>query len=180
MVQGLGIGEQGLGFACALALMLGVTSSPRLYAAKVWISQEISLGDDAPVPSRKGHVVLLSDAVVVEAGKPQVVELRFRVDPGFHINSHTPADALLLPTTVKLDESTGIKLLGEEYPKGTAFQLGKGETLDVYQGEFRVRLQLLAALGETTLTGALHYQACDNAGCLPPRVLPVKVALSSR
>ena len=112
----------------------------------------------------------------------QTVELRFRVDPGFHINSHTPKDELLIPTELKLDSANGVQVLGEQYPAGSAFRLtvGKGETLDVYQGEFRVTVKLSAAQGAKDLTGSLRYQACDNAACFPPKTLPVKVALSGR
>ena len=141
-------------------------------------AQSIQLGG---VPAaHRGHVELVSDAVQVLAGEPQVVELRFRVDDGFHINSHTPNDELLIPTELRLDAGSGVKVVGEQYPKGSTFRLplGAGETLDVYQGEFRVKVRLVAAKGASTLTGALHYQACDNASCFPPRTLRVMVAVN--
>jgi len=136
---------------------------------------------DARVEAGKGHVVLLSDSVVLSAAKTQTVELRFRVADGFHINSHTPKDELLIPTELKLDSRDGVIVLGEQYPKGSAFRLviGNGETLDVYQGEFRVTVRLTAAQGASLLTGSLRYQACDNAACFPPKSLPVKIALSA-
>jgi hypothetical protein len=143
-------------------------------------AQEVRLGDGR-VAAAKGHVVLLSDAVEVEAGKASVVELRFRVEPGFHINSHTPKDELLIPTVLKLDAGA-VKVAAEEYGAGTAFrlQVGAGETLDVYQGEFRVVVRLVAPKGASTLVGALRYQACDKAACFPPRTLPVVVAVTGR
>jgi hypothetical protein len=130
--------------------------------------------------AHKGHVVLVSDAVQVMAGEPQVVELRFRVEDGFHINSHAPKDELLIPTVLRLDSGGGVKVVGAEYEKGSAFRLGgaSGEVLDVYQGEFRVSVRVVAPKGASTLTGTLHYQACDNASCFPPRTLPVMVAVT--
>jgi len=144
------------------------------------VAQDIRLGD-APV-AHKGHVELLSDAVEVKAGEPQVVELRFRVQDGFHINSHTPKDELLIPTVLQLNAASGMKLVEEEYPKGSTFRLplDKTETLDVYQGEFRVSVRLVAPKGSSTLTGLLKYQACDNAVCYPPKTLPVLVAVTGR
>ena len=144
------------------------------------VAQEIRLGD-APV-AHKGHVELLSDAVEVKAGEPQVVELRFRVQDGFHINSHTPKDELLIPTVLQLNAASGMKLVEEEYPKGSTFRLplDKTETLDVYQGEFRVSVRLVAPKGSSTLTGLLKYQACDNEVCYPPKTLPVLVAVTGR
>ena len=54
------------------------------------------------------------------------------------------------------------------------------EMLDVYQGEFRVRLRVVAAKGAQTLAGTLRYQACDHAACFPPRSLPVQVAITGK
>lgn len=168
-----------------------------MWAEQIW-AQQIEMGGTAQTPSpgpgsssvqaaraRKGHVSLVSDAVEIDAGKPQVLELVFRVDPGFHINSHTPKDELLIPTVFRPDGGP-MKVLSESYPAGTAFQLhlpggeGGGETLDVYQGEFRVKLRVIAPKGASTLTGSLHYQACDNAACFPAQTLPVTVALAER
>jgi DsbC/DsbD-like thiol-disulfide interchange protein len=151
-----------------------------LCAACGW-AQSIELGD-ARAAARKGHVTLLSDSVNLSAERVQTVELRFRIDPGFHINSHTPKDELLIPTELKLDSANGVQVVGEQYPAGSPFHLavGNGETLDVYQGEFRVTVKLSATQGAKDLTGALRYQACDNAACFPPKTLPVKVALSGR
>jgi hypothetical protein len=142
--------------------------------------------DGARAAAMKGHVVLVSDAVEVEAGKPQVVELRFRVDQGFHINSHAPKDELLIPTVLKLDSSKGVKVAQEDYQQGQPFRLSVGssgavgETLDVYQGEFRVSVRVVAPKGASTMMGSLHYQACDNTACFPPKTLPVMVAVTGK
>ncbi|MGC9197324.1 MAG: protein-disulfide reductase DsbD domain-containing protein [Acidobacteriaceae bacterium] len=127
-----------------------------------------------------GHVELLSDNVQVIAGMPQVVQLWFRVDDGFHINSHSPLDQLLIPTRLEMDPADGIKVIGEQYPAGSPFRLnmGSGELLNVYQGRFSVSVRLLVPKGESTLKGVLHYQACGDASCFPPRVLRVMVAVS--
>ena len=174
MKQGSGIREQGLGTWRGCLLLLA------WLGCSVAVAQEIRLGE-ARVGAAKGHVVLLSEAVEVEAGKPVVVELRFRVDPEFHINSHAPKDELLIPTALTL-ENGSVKVLGEEYQPGSPFRLavGAGETLDVYQGEFRVKVRLVAPAGTSALLGALRYQACDNAACFPPRTLAVRVAVEAR
>jgi hypothetical protein len=170
--QGLGIREQGLGLRFCCVLCVALLS----LAAR---AQGIQLGD-APAAAHKEHVELVSDAVQVMAGSPQMVELRFRVDDGFHINSHTPKDELLIPTELRVDAASKVKVLDEQYPKGSVFRLplGSGETLDVYQGEFRVSLRMVVPKGASTLVGELRYQACDNASCFPPRTLRVMVAVS--
>jgi hypothetical protein len=143
---------------------------------------QIQLGGlDRATSARKQHVELLTDALQVTANKPQDVELRFRVESGFHINSHTPKDELLIPTELKLDQGS-LHIANEQYPAGSHFHLaiGSGEDLDVYQGEFRVMLRIEAPKGATTLTGALRYQACDNASCFPAKSLPLQIAVSAR
>jgi hypothetical protein len=147
-------------------------------------AQTIDLGGGDRAAAHRGHVSLVSEAVEVQAEGPQVVELRFRVDPGFHINSHTPKDELLIPTVLKLDEGSGPKVAGEEYQKGSAFRLSAGsdggEMLDVYQGEFSVQVRVTVPRGQSTLVGTLRYQACDNRACFPPRTLPVMVAVTAK
>lgn len=142
-------------------------------------AQAISLGDDRPIAHRQ-HVELLSDTIDIDAGKPQEIELRFRVDPGFHINSHHPKDELLIATALKLDAGS-IRILDERYPAGAPFLLTNSTSpLDVYQNEFRIALRVTAPRGASQLTGTLRYQACDNAACFPPRELPVRIALTAK
>ena len=143
-------------------------------------AQEIRLGDAQPV--HRAHVELLSSAAEVKAGEPQMVELRFRVEDGFHINSHTPKDELLIPTAIRFNTGSVVKVVDEAFPQGSTFRLpvGDGETLDVYQGEFRVEVKVVAPKGSSTLVGVLKYQACDNAVCYPPKTLPVVVAVTGK
>jgi len=143
---------------------------------------QIQLGGiDRPAEAKKQHVELLTDSLQLTANKLQDIELRFRVEPGFHINSHKPKDELLLPTELRLDSSS-LRIANEQYPPGSHFHLsvGSGEDLDVYQGEFRVALRIEAPKGDSTLSGSLRYQACDNAACFPPRTLPVKVLITAK
>lgn len=143
---------------------------------------QIQLGGfDRPTEAKKQHVELLTDSLQLTANKPQDVELRFRVEPGFHINSHKPKDELLIPTELKVDPGS-FRIASEQYPPGSLFHLpvGSGEDLDVYQGEFRVALRIQAPKGDAILSGSLHYQACDNAACFPPRTLPVKIVITAK
>lgn len=145
--------------------------------------QQIQLGPDVGASvGRRQHVELLTDSATIVAGKPEWVELRFRVDPGLHINSHTPHDELLVPTSLQIEPAAGLKVLGQEYPAGVPLHLevGSGEVLSTYQGEFRVRVQLVASKGEPVASGNLRYQACDNKACFPPKLLPVKIAIAAK
>lgn len=163
------------GSACILAV------SASLFHPTPTHTQEIQLreGDGAQLQARRQHVEPLTASLQVKAGRPAWVELRFRVQPGFHINSHTPHDELLVPTTLDLTASSGTRLAGQLYPPGLPLRLDAagGETLSTYQGEFAVRVQVAAPRGEAELRGTLSYQACDARSCFPPRKLPLQVSI---
>jgi hypothetical protein len=136
---------------------------------------------DAP-PKPKGYVTLSSDQQSIPANKKSILELRFQVNEGFHVNSHTPKSELLIPTNLKLNPVEGIKPGTIEYPKGTeySFSFDPKEKLDVYSGAFTVKLPVEATPGEHVLEGTLRYQACDHAACYPPKTLPVKVMVVAK
>lgn len=157
------------------AALCAALSLPSIAAAQIQLG-----GIDRAAAAKKQHVELLTDSLQLTAGKMQEIELRFRVEPGFHINSHTPKDELLIPTELKLQPGS-LRVGSEQYPPGSHFRLavGAGEDLDVYQGDFRVMLRVEPSRGESTLIGALRYQACDTASCFPAKTLPVKIAVTA-
>jgi hypothetical protein len=101
---------------------------------------------------------------------------------GYHVNSHTPKSDFLIPTTLKLDAADGVKAGATEYPAGKmySFSFDPTEKLDVYAGDFTVKLPVVAAAGDHTVSGVLRYQACDNAACYPPKTLPVQVLFTAK
>ena len=138
---------------------------------------------DAPGPAKpKSYVVYSSEQQTVAAGKKSVLELKFVVNDGFHVNSHTPKSELLIPTNLTLKPSDGVKALPAEYPKGQeySFSFEPGEKLDVYSGAFTVKVPVEAAKGEHSVDGVLRYQACDHAACYPPKSLPVSVVFTAK
>ena len=90
---------------------------------------------------------------VVKAGKASVLELRFKVRDGYHVNSHTPKSDLLIPTAITLQPADGVKAAEVVYPAGTSysFSFDPKEKLNVYTGEFVVKLPVVAAAGSTRL-----------------------------
>jgi DsbC/DsbD-like thiol-disulfide interchange protein len=136
----------------------------------------------APTPKSKSYVVYAAEQQVAAAGKRSVLELHFRVVDGFHVNSHTPKSELLIPTQIALQPATGVKAEAVEYPAGTSysFSFDPSEKLDVYSGDFTVKLPVVAEAGTHTVDGTLRYQACDHAACYPPRSLPVQVIFTAK
>jgi len=117
--------------------------------------------------------------ITVTRGKPGTVDLHFRIDGGFHINSNTPTTEFLIPTTLKLTAPTDIVVGKVIYPPGEqmSFPFAPDEKLSVYTGVLvlgvLVRPLVTVVPGKYAFHGQLKYQACDKAACYPPRQLPV-------
>jgi len=130
----------------------------------------------------KSYVIYDAEPQAVQAGKRSIVEMRFRVVDGYHVNSHTPKSELLIPTKVDLQPAAGVKAETAEYPAGTAFSFSfsPNDKLDVYAGDFTVKLPVVAKAGQHEIDGTLRYQACDHAACYPPRSLPIQVVFTAK
>jgi len=138
-------------------------------------------GLDTPAKP-KSYVTYAAEAQAVPAGKPAVLQLRFQLLQGFHVNSHAPKSEFLIPTALTLLPAAGVKAGDLEYPPGQlfSFSFDPKEKVDVYAGAFIVKLPVVATPGEHTMDGTLKYQACDNASCYPPRTIPVKILFTAR
>jgi len=124
-------------------------------------------------------VYLYPEQVSVPAGKPTTVALHFRIAQGLHINSHTPHQDFLIPTDFSIPDGAGARLQNASYPAGTDLTLPADPKtkLNVYTGEFTVQAHIVAAHGEHLVQGKLHYQACNEAQCMPPRNATVAIDL---
>jgi hypothetical protein len=156
-----------LATTAALALIAGIAHA--------------QLGMDSPAKP-KAYVLYAAEPQTIPAGKPATVELRFHMVPGYHVNSHTPKSELLIATVLTLQPADGVRAGALQYPAGKpySFSFDPSDKLDVYAGDFTVKLPLVATAGPHTVDGSLKYQACDNASCYPPRTLPVKILFTAK
>ena len=144
-------------------------------------AQEFGSLDQTPVKNRQ-YIVYAAEAQVVPAGKRALLELRFKVQENFHVNSHTPKSELLIPTQLELQPVGDVKVAAAEYPAGQSysFAFDPTEKLDVYADSFTVKLPVTATAGQHEIKGMLKYQACDRAACYPPKSLPVDVLFTAK
>ncbi len=101
----------------------------------------------------------------------------------FHINSHTPSQDFLIPTTLSLSDAEGYEL-DVQFPEPDLQKYGYADQpLSVFHG----KIQIQATLRKTPATTGpfptnavllLRYQACTETACLPPVTerLPLKVS----
>ena len=136
-----------------------------------------SSAQSRPLLKTDAVTYLFPEQVSVPAGKPSQVALHFRIAQGLHINSHTPSDDFLIPTTFSIPDGSGVRLADATYPAGTVMTLPIDPTtkLSVYTGEFVIQARIVAAAGNHLVQGKLHYQACDNNQCMPPKTITVAI-----
>ncbi|GAC1417586.1 MAG: hypothetical protein NVSMB62_08410 [Acidobacteriaceae bacterium] len=131
---------------------------------------------------KKNYVTYTAEPEAIAAGKTAALAIRFHVNEGYHVNSHTPKSELLIPTVLTVNPADGVKAGALQYPAGKlfTFSFDPSEKVDVYAGDFTLKLPVTASAGEHTLNGTLRYQACDNAACYPPRSLPVQIMFTAK
>jgi hypothetical protein len=161
--------KKGIRIAVAVVLILGASLTQ---GQKPRADQP---GRSASKPAAVEY--LYPEQVTLPAGKPSIAALHFRIAPGLHINSHTPREEGLIPTTFSIPEGSGVRLDGAIYPPGTEFALPFDPMLklSVYTGEFIVKARLVATAGNHLVEAKLRYQACENNSCMPPKTIIVAI-----
>ncbi|HVS31796.1 MAG TPA: cytochrome c biogenesis protein CcdA [Thermoanaerobaculia bacterium] len=91
------------------------------------------------------------------------------IEEGWHVNSSTPLDEFLIPTSLALDAATA-DLVSASYPrhKLQAFSFSGGKEIAVYDGTIQIPFTAKLKPGASTIRASLRYQACNDSVCLPP------------
>jgi hypothetical protein len=121
--------------------------------------------------------VVPAKTVTVKAGATSEASLSLKITPGYHVNSNTPSDPYLIP--LRLTWSSGTVETAEiVFPKPRNEKYSFSEKpLSVFTGDFEIVTRLKAAAsalpGAASLTGKLHYQACNDHECLAPGTIDI-------
>jgi len=160
----------------AICMMIG-------FACSAMQAQD-SLSESPHRSTHKAEAVeyLYPEQVTVPAGKSSAVTLHFRIQQNLHINSHTPREQYLIPTVFSIPESSGVRLASATYPAGDDYTLpvDPSEKLLVYSGEFTIQARIVATPGDHLVEANLHYQACDQNACMPPKTITVPIDVVGR
>lgn len=176
-------------FLTGVVLTLGAVSVFSLTAAMARASRDADVQPVMQGPAgalaakgRGGHVEFVADGQTIAADKPATITLHFHVEPGFHINSHTPKSDMLIATRLLVDDLSGAEVSKVDFPAGTpySFAFEPKTKLDVYTGDVTLTAHVKARPGTYTLKGALHYQACDQAACYPPKTLALEQPFTAK
>ena len=133
-------------------------------------------------------LVLAQVTSVFNPPKQDLVTLSGSVDPsgrgvvtatiekGWHIQSAHPLDTFTIPTTLSIDGLTNA-----EYPahKLESFSFSSGSQVAVYDGTIQIPFTMKLPAGATSVKATLHYQACNDSVCLPPRSVSTELHASA-
>ena len=95
------------------------------------------------------------------------------IPPPYHINSASPLEAYLIPTTVEFEKAGGVEFGKTVFPDARLKRMRFSDNpLAVYEGTIRIVTPLALPPdfrgGEISVKGRLGYQACDDQSCLAP------------
>ena len=125
--------------------------------------------------------VIPPEQVTGKRGEVVTAEFQIQLRNGYHVNSHTPSDEYLIP--LKMTWNDGVaQALDTAFPQPKMEKYSFSQRpLSVFAGDFKARTRFKvspsAPFGQSTLTGKLRYQACNDRVCLPPRSADVKLNL---
>lgn len=102
---------------------------------------------------------------------------------GWHINSHTPRDEYLIPTTLNVTAPAGITIERILYPAPDLRRLAiSEERMSLYHGTVTfgavLAVERSAQPGPYTLTATLGYQGCNDMTCVAPADATVELTLT--
>ncbi len=118
------------------------------------------------------------------AGDVHPLLLRLRIPQGLFI--HGPAGlehgSGLIPTEVSFEGAPGVSVRDVRFPEPQLLPMPfQPEPVPLFEGTVLVRVRLsverAAAPGLRSMVGALSYQACSDASCLPPETTRVEIRL---
>jgi thioredoxin:protein disulfide reductase len=96
------------------------------------------------------------------------------IENGWHIQSAHPLDTFSIPTTLAIDG-----LEQADYPphEVKSFTFSGGSKVAVYEGTIQIPFTAKLKSGVTSVKATLHYQACNDTVCLPPRDVSAEISV---
>jgi DsbC/DsbD-like thiol-disulfide interchange protein len=153
-------------------------------AVSFLIAGPIAAQDPGPITAAVVKPQTFVSLNPVPRGQEFQIAVTAEIAHGYHMNSHHPSDAYLIPTTLTPQLPAGFEVLDTIYPAGRQqkFTFSPDKPLDVYSGSVTLKVKIRAGanvpLGAATIPMILRYQACNDSTCLPPVKLPVEAKIT--
>ena len=124
------------------------------------------------------------DPISIAPGNTAEVQVRLKIDSGYHVNANPPSFPYLKPTELEVSPGDGLSVTAVTYPQPLVKKFAFSEgPLAVYEGDTLIKIKVkadrAATSGSKNLSGTLRVQACDDQVCYAPGskgvVIPVNV-----
>jgi DsbC/DsbD-like thiol-disulfide interchange protein len=127
------------------------------------------------VPAKRIKLRLAASAAEARPGQRITLMIEMELRPGLHV--YAPGAAGYQAVAWSIDASPAFTAHPVNYPPSRSLHLPAiGETVPVFENRVRllrdVTIDSKAPPGEIVITGAFHYQACDDRICYPPETVP--------
>ena len=111
-----------------------------------------------------------------KAQKGRAVQAAIVIDipSGYHINSNKPLESFLIPTSLKVDASSSVRVGAVLYPRAALrkFKFSQKQ-LAVYENKVILRFNVTVPAnysgGSVDLKARLRLQSCNDEVCFPPK-----------
>ena len=129
----------------------------------------ILLGGNLYSQNNSKDIVDISVSSLADSAKLNyyTIMLNINIKEGWHINSNKPFDNYLTPTSVKLKDSSDVRIVNNEYPAEQIAKLQFSDSdLSLYEGNVLVRITIESTRKKVQFE--MQYQSCNNQTCLFP------------
>ncbi len=105
------------------------------------------------------------------------------IPAGFHVNANKVTNKFSIPTTVKVEAPSGVRVSAVSFPRGKVQKLSfSNEPLSLYEGRpvlrFTVTFPANFQTGVAELRARVRYQACNNEICYPPTTRDITMPIA--
>jgi len=138
------------------------------------------LGSPQTPASDSAQVHLTAGPVIVQPGGAVAVEIRIKIEPGWHINAHTASAKYLIGTTLSLSPGSDCRLVKVDYPAGKVQRFSFAtEAIRVYEGNITLKaiVRFSTPAHGSRLKFKLNYQACNERACMAPASAQTEAAI---
>ena len=122
-------------------------------------------------------------AAEINTGASTEVNVRLKIDNGYHINANPATFPYLIPTELDIRKADGISAANIKYPAPLHRTFSFADApLAVYEGQVELKAALIADKtakpGQTSIPAKLRIQACDDHVCYPPGTIDVWIPVT--
>jgi len=141
-----------------------------------------ALANAAPAPTYADVEQAVVNYTSLQPRQQAVAAIVVKIHEGYHAQSHTPLDSLLIPFEVQIDSAPAFAFYTPVFPPGkneSYRNIDSKKPLNVYTGIVTVYVPLQvkenAAVGPVKISGTLSFQACDDKQCFQPTTIPFSI-----